>query len=226
MDPLDRLVHAGAGLLARVDDTLARSGAPGGHPIWPLLRRLRALPGEAVVAVAAFDPAPLTAAGSALRDLRPGYARSHAAVARSVEWQGAGADAFDAHRAALAAYLATDPTDPDTLGGRLAATIGYADAVADWLAHSRSVVARTLAEVLTCAEAVTLGTAPVSDATADPVVAGAAARIGATLLSTVLDVHDRGEDLIRRHGPGLAELPYRGPSDVAPRLEAITRIRL
>ncbi|MEV0394531.1 hypothetical protein [Polymorphospora rubra] len=212
MDALDQLVRAGAGLLVRVDDVLARSGAPDGDPIWPLLRRLRVLPGDAVRTVAGFDPAPLAAAGSALHDLRPGYARGHAAVARNVDWTGAGADTFDAHRTALTTHLSDDP---DGMGGRLAATAAYAEAVADWLTQSRSTLARTLAAVLTCAEAVTLTAGPTgADPDRDDPLA--AARIGTVLLRAVADVYESGEDLLRRHASGLAELPYRGPADVPP----------
>ncbi|MEV7228922.1 hypothetical protein [Polymorphospora sp. NPDC051019] len=213
MDALDQLVRAGAGLLVRVDDILARSGAPDGDPVWPLLRRLRALPGEAVRAVAAFDPAPLATAGSALHDLRPGYARGHAAVARGVDWTGGGADSFEAHRTALATHLSDDP---DGLTGRLAATATYAEAVAEWLAGSRATLARTLATVLTCAEAVTLTAAAPAGAGPDSDDALAAARVGTVLLQAVADVYESGEALLRRHASGLAEVPYRAPADPPP----------
>jgi len=47
MDLLDRVTGPAADLLARVDDGLLAEGAPAGHPIWPLLRRAGALPGDA-----------------------------------------------------------------------------------------------------------------------------------------------------------------------------------
>jgi hypothetical protein len=55
MDPFDRLAGPAGDLRRRVGESLAAGGAPEGHPIWPLLRRLRALPGEAL---AALRPAP------------------------------------------------------------------------------------------------------------------------------------------------------------------------
>jgi hypothetical protein len=80
MDALDLLAGPAGELLTRVDGALARSGAPDAHPIWPLLRRVGALPGAAVGAVAELRPAPLAAAAPSLRTLAQGYAEASAAA--------------------------------------------------------------------------------------------------------------------------------------------------
>ncbi|MEV4760582.1 hypothetical protein AB0J86_36520 [Micromonospora sp. NPDC049559] len=219
MDPLDRLAGPGADLLRRVDDTLVAAGAPDDHRIWPLLRRLRALPGEAVAAVAALHPAPLAEAGGALRTRLPEYEDARAALAREVSWQGAGAEAYAAQRDALAAYLTAGP---ESLAGRLSATAGYAAALGDWVTASRGALARTVAEVLGSAEAVALlpGAAEDGPASAAP----AAAEIGARVLTTVAEAYDRAEALLARWAPRLGEVDFRPPAGTAARFDLTTRV--
>jgi hypothetical protein len=202
MDALDHLTGPAADLLTRVDDLLCRAGAPAGHPVWPLLRRLGALPGDAVAAVAALRAGPLTAAGPTLRDLAHRYADVAAPLTGDDRWQGAAGQAYDAARRGLAAHL---DSEADSLTGRLHSTAGYADALADWVDRGRRAVARTLAEVLASAEAVTVtvGRAP----TGVPGPALAAAEIAARVLGVVADVHAEGEELLRRWAPELGELP-------------------
>jgi hypothetical protein len=236
MDPLDRLAGPAGDLLRRVDETLAAGGAPEGHPIWPPLRRMRALPGEAVAAVAALRPAPLADAGNAVRALIREYDDARASLDDGGSWEGAGAEAFAAHRDALAAHLTGGP---ESLTGRLDTTAGYADALADRVRQSRAALARTLAEVLGSTEAVTVvaggpdhTSLPAGTARGDgrPVRAGAtvdvpAADIGARVLATVAEVYDRAEDLLHRWGPSLAELTYRAPIEAAGgRLDTTMRI--
>ncbi|HET6214528.1 MAG TPA: hypothetical protein VFE14_16800 [Micromonosporaceae bacterium] len=199
-DALDRLVGVAGDLLARVDGTLAGFGAPADHPVWPLLSRLRTLPGEAVGALAAATAAPLATAGGVLRLLQREYAHARAALPAAPGWRGAGADAFAGQWGALGAHL--DSASPDDLAGRLAATTSYVDDLAGWLAELRAAVARTLAVVVISAEAVRVRTA------ADPV---AAADIAACLLATLADGWERGERLRGRCGTGLGELVYRAP---------------
>ena len=66
-DALDHLAGPADALLDRVDRLLATAGAPDGHRIWPLLRRLRVLPGDAARALLACRSAPLTGVGAAAR---------------------------------------------------------------------------------------------------------------------------------------------------------------
>jgi hypothetical protein len=220
MDPLDHLAGPAAELLGRVDDLLAVAGAPEDHRIWPLLRRLGALPGAALGDVVALRPAPLAAAGHAVRKLIGEYDHVRASLTGGDPWQGAGAEAYAAHRTALAAYL---DGGVESLTGRLDATAAYADALAGWVVDSRNALARTLAEALGSAEAVAVVTAGTNAAA--NTAALAAAEIGARVLTTVAEVDERARLLLHHATPSLTELAYRGPTDAAPtRLDATTWI--
>lgn len=221
-DALDRLATPAAELLSRVDQLLAAAGAPATHAIWPLLRRLRALPGDTVAAVVALRPEPFAAGGDSLRGLLPGYVAAQAELTAEVDWQGAAGTAFEAHRNSLAAQLAEGP---QSVHGRVTAAAEYASALADWVSRTRLTLARTLAEVLGSAEAVSVVSALVSTATpavpARPAVPAppalpaqrAAAEIGARVLASVVAAYDEAEELLARWRPVLAEVPYRPPAD-------------
>lgn len=229
MDPLDHLAGPSAELLARVDALLVDAGAPANHPIWALLRRLGALPGDAVGTVDALRSAPLAAAAPPLRELIREYDVVRASLAEGGSWEGAGADAFAAQRGALATYLAGGE---ESLTGRLATTASYAEALAEWVAQSRDRLARTLAEVLGSAEAVAVVTGGATtpstgahdgDQGATQARAGqAAAEIGARVLATVAEAYDQAEALLHGWAAGLAELPYRAPVEGASRLDGGT----
>ena len=227
MDALDRLAPPAADLLARVDDTLVRCGAPPEHPVWPLLRRLRALPGEAVAAIAAASPAPLDAAGAALRRLDEGYAQAYAALPAEIEgWRGVGAESFAAQWTALRTHLGED------LAERLRDTRSFVAAVERWARDTRAALARTLAVVLTSAEAVVVRAAVApTDVSAAPAVPGddgpaagpaapdvvrAAADIAARVLRTLAEAYDRGAALLDEWAPRLDEVAYRAPAQVSP----------
>lgn len=229
MDVLDRVADPGADLLARVDAALSAAGAPAGHPIWPPLRRIGALPGTAAEAVVALRPEPLTAAAAALRGFSEEYAETHAAVPPPDGWQGAGAQAYAAHWAGLSAHLAGGP---ESLAGRLAATAGYADALADWMRETRLALARALAAVLGSAQAVTLVGGPAvrdeglrpGGSRAAAVTVLAAAEIGVHVLDPLARAYDRAEELRRVWAPQLAELPYRSMETVPASPGAVTRV--
>jgi len=201
MDALDHLAGPATALLDRVDSALVASGAPGGHPIWPLLRRLGALPGAATSTIAGLRPAPLAAAGPSLHSIIEVYEERGAAIADSGSWEGAGAEVFGQHQAALSAHVGE-------MAGKLASTEGYSAAVAEWIEESRAGLARELAAVLGSREAVTITVEP----TGVP-VAVAAAEIGARVLGAVDVAYERAELLLRRWETELAELPYRSPDD-------------
>ncbi|MFY1705571.1 hypothetical protein ACN28G_28300 [Micromonospora sp. WMMA1923] len=152
MDALDRLAEPGLDLLRRVD-TLLAGGAPEGHPVWPLLRRLQVLPAEAVRGFLDLHPAPLTTAGDEVRRLIRSYDQACAPLTDPVAWSGPAAASYGQARAALLRHL---DEGPESLIGRLESTAGYADALADWVERSRIALARTLAEVLGSTEAVTV----------------------------------------------------------------------
>lgn len=217
MDALDQLAGPAADLLDRVDDLLARAGAPDDHRIWPLLRRLRVLPGDAARVITASRSASLARAGHAVHNLIREYDDAGESLADDDSWRGAAADAFATRRNALADRLTAGP---DSLTGRLAATAGYAQAVVDWTADSRTALARTLVGVLISAEAVTVVTA---EAPGDR-AARAAAEIGARVLATVVEAYDAGERLLARWTPALAELPDQRAAAVMINWDATTWI--
>jgi len=220
MDPLDRLIHPASDLLSRVDDVLAEVGAPDGHRIWPLLRRLEMLPGDVLTAVAALRAAPFEAAAGRLRSRSGGYEQAQAALT-GTGWEGAGAEAYERARHALHAHLAGGP---DSLTGRLGATASYLEAVAGWAAASRLTLARTVAEVLASAEAVAVVTGGAGGVTGG--AAGPAAEIGARVLAVGVAAADRADELVRRWDPQLAPVDFRPPDGVAGRFDGVTRIAL
>jgi hypothetical protein len=230
MDPLDRLARPAADLLGRVDDLITGGGAPADHRIWPLLRQLRVLPGQAVGAICELRPAPLAAAGTAARGLLGEYDHTGAALRGDLPWRGAGAAAFAAHREALAAHL---DGPGESLVGRLTATAGLADAVADWIVRTRLGLARTLAAALGSVEAVTLVTGDAGRASdvgsgSDPAPGvAAAAELGARVLGTVAAAYEEAEALARGWPAAPTELTYRpaAPTGGLP-LDGTTRLAL
>ncbi|MEO3776171.1 hypothetical protein ABGB16_04785 [Micromonospora sp. B11E3] len=220
MDPLDRLAEPGLDLLDRVD-TLLASGAPEGHPLWPLLRRMQALPGEAVRAFLDLHPAPLAEAGHAVRALVGAYDEVSRTLADPVAWSGAAASAYDGSRAALLRHL---DEGPDSLVGRLESTAGYADALADWVEGSRLALARALAHVLCSAEAVRVraATAPGAEPRATGLVA--AADVAYRVLSVLGVAYDGAETLLRQWSPSLTESVWRAPVGGPAHYDTATRI--
>jgi hypothetical protein len=225
MDALERLAGPASDLLALVDRALARSGAPDAHPVWPLLRRVGALPGVAVGAIAELRPAPLAAGGPSLRMLAEGYAEASAAatihaptgttgralMVDSGGWQGMAAEAFAARWSALSAHLAGGV---DSLSARLETTAAYAESIASWMARTRGAVAETLARVLTSAEAVAVVTGPAGAGWFGaewpaPPAARAHADIAAAVLYPIARACEQASELAERWSPRLTELAYR-----------------
>ncbi|MEU2168006.1 hypothetical protein ACH47V_15805 [Micromonospora chersina] len=220
MDALDRLAEPGLDLLARVDVLLA-AGAPDGHRLWPLLRRMQVLPGAAVREFLDLHPAPLTGAGHAVRRLVRGYDDTCALLTDPVAWSGAAAAAYDEARSALLRHLGEGP---ESLVGRLESTAGYADALADWVEGSRVALARALAEVLRSAEAVTVHAATRPGADAGRAGALAAAEIATRVLGVLGVAYDGAETLLHQWAPSLAETTWRDRAATAPRYGGTTRI--
>lgn len=181
MDRLDRLLGPAVPLLRRVDDILAVAGAPADHEVWGFLRRVRLLPSDAVEAVAALRPAELADAAPELR----ADARSYAGLAESLpppgSWSGEAAEAYDASRRHAADTLSGTP---QSLDRRLEATADLADALIEWMEHTRGSLALTLAEVLTSSEALVLAAEPPPDPVT-PRNTRAAADVAARVLETV-----------------------------------------
>jgi hypothetical protein len=230
MDALDRLSGPADDLLVRVDRALGVSGAPETHPIWPLLRRVGALPGAAVSAVSGLRPAPLAAAAPSLRTLARWYAEASVAagapqvrrtdaggphesvgVGGGAGWEGAAAEAFADQWGALSAYLAGVG---ESLSARLEATAAFADSLAAWMARTRGALAEALARVLASAEAVSVVSEPAVDGwitrpAAAPTALRACADIGAAVLAPVALAYEQAGELAVDWPPRLAELPFR-----------------
>jgi hypothetical protein len=211
VDPLDRLAGPVRDLLGRVDGALMATGAPADHPIWALLRRVGALPGEAVAAVADLRPEPLVQAAADLRVIADEYAAVR--VGEPDGWTGPAAEAYAARWRDLARHLGGE--GPDSMAGRLAATAEYLAETAGWIAVARRELARALAAALGSAEALRLRTA------ADAV---AAAAIGARVLAAVAQAQDRGWTLADRWAGRLDELPYRPSTVDAARVAGTTTV--
>lgn len=219
MDALDRLAEPGLDLLDRVDRLLA-AGAPDGHRLWPLLRRMQVLPGAAVRGFLDLHPAPLAEAGRAVRRLVPSYDDVCRTLGDPVVWSGPTASAYDQARTALLRHL---DEGPESLVGRLESTAGYADALADWVEGSRRTLARALAEVLGSAEAVRVRAADAAQPGGPALLA--AADIGHRVLAVLGVAYDGAETLLRQWSPSLTEVTWRGPVVGPTRYDTTTRVR-
>jgi hypothetical protein len=215
MDPLDLISAPADDLLARVDDVLTVAGAPAEHRIWPLLRRLGALPSDVLQAFVSLQAAPFDAAAARVRSIAGEYDDARPAL-RAVYWEGAGGQAYEQAREALAAHLVDGP---DSLVGRLEATARYLEAIAEWVDRSRRTLARTLAETMSSAEAVAVVTA---GAAGPGPVAGA--DIGARVLAVAAEAGEDAEALLRRWDRALAPVAFRAPTAAVSRLDGTTRI--
>ena len=213
MDTLASVAEPGRDLLARVDAVLAASGAPADHPIWPLMRRVGALPGDVLEAFCALVPENLAAAGERVRVRAETYAEERADLAAAVtatDWTGTSASAFEQRWAALGEHLGGSAApDAPSLAGRLAATASYVDDVAAWMRAARGDLAHEVATALGSQEAVRLR---VADAGAGGTsVAGAAATIGVAVLAAAERQAGAAEEVAERWAGRLAELPFRPP---------------
>ncbi|HTF07703.1 MAG TPA: hypothetical protein VK659_05965 [Asanoa sp.] len=209
-DALDHLAGPAGELLARVDDVLARFGAAEDDPVWMLLRRVRALPGEAVAAlVPSLAASPVAAAAAAVRERAGPYADAQAALTTPVAWEGPAGEAFAAHTSRLAGDLG-DAADA------LAATGRLADEVDAWIDHTRSRLAAVLADALGSAEAVAV---VLGMADAPRSASAIATRVLAAIDEAVTD----GETLLHRRHAAAARPPARGAVPPAS-YERITRL--
>jgi hypothetical protein len=239
MDALDRVAAPGRDLLDRVDAALVAAGAPASDPIWPLMRRTGALPGEALEFALGLDAESMLAAAAELRARAAEYAQRHGELAVHVGagvWEGSSAEAFNALWRALGDHIGDGAAaDQLSLTGRLLATSSYLDSVAHWVTWLRGELAATVAAALRSAEAVTLrGVAPVNafdmaamNPTTSEALTQAAATVGALVLDTMVESMRAGHDLHGEWAPWLVELPYRSPADTGPTgASAITRVEL
>jgi hypothetical protein len=197
-DLLDRVAEPGLDLLRRVDSVLTAAGAPADDPVWPLLRRAGALPGDILAELLGADAAPLFTAGEALRAEAATVSRDADAVPTPAGWRGHAADEFAAQWSAAVSQV-------DRITERLTGTGLYAAEVAAWVAGSRRQFAIAVAECLASPEAATVRLA---GAAHDPAVGAAAAAIAAHVLETVVAAVDAGQLLARRWAGHLDEVRY------------------
>ncbi len=193
MDALIRVRAAADGLLAQVDGALTRHGAPGEHEIWGLLKRSGLLPGDALAGAADWLPPVLAGRAALLRRQAEAHADVWASLSGSAAlsgWEGEAATAFEVRMGTIGARL-------DEAGHAAERLAGCLDELADWLGGARHRLARTLADALVSAEAVTLA---VPGPLASPVAqANAAATIGASVLAEVGTFWDTGLEIWQRH---------------------------
>jgi hypothetical protein len=211
MDALARLEPVARDLLHEVDEALSTLGAPAEHRIWSLLRDIGTTPADAVAFFTDLTGQHLLHVAEQLREQADGYGA--AAVPATVRWEGGAADAYAVRAGALNTHLAQG------MAGRLAETASYAGAIGEWQQRSRDRLARTLAEVLGSAQAVTvrLGAADAVRAAAD---------IGAWVLDAVGVALTEGRDLRLRWSERLNEVHYRTPADARPaRADATIHLR-
>jgi len=243
MDALARLYPVAHQLLAQVDLALATLGAPAEHPVWNLLRRLGATPGDVVGHLAGLRPEPLREAALALHAEAETYRSIEVPV--EVAWSGAAAEVYRAHAAALAVHLGrADAVAADaSMIGRLAAMAAYAEQAADWVQDARDRMARALADVFSSTQAVQLKGGPglggleeltrapagvpaatVPAATVPAATVLAAADIAVWLLAAAEEVLVAGQDLHARFAAELGEVPFVAPEHGPTRIHATVRL--
>jgi hypothetical protein len=227
MDVLDRIAGPGRDLLSRVDTMLAAGGGPPDHPVWPLLRRVGALPGDVLAAFCALAPEQVTAAGNAVRGRAEAYVEERDDLAASVAattWEGGSAASFGQRWASLGGYLGADVApDAQSLAGRLAATASYLEEVAGWMRSARRDLAYEVATALGSMEAVRVRT-PAPAAPGQPDRAGpAAATIGAVVLAVADRQAGAAEEVLERWADRLTDLPFRPSTDPVGRTGTATR---
>lgn len=194
MDLLDRVAPVGRDLLSRVDVVLQATGAPAGHPVWPLLRRVGTLPGAAVDHLCGAGPQLLGPVHDRLTEQARRYPELVAQIGPPAGWRGDAAGAFAARWGAVTDLIGSGD-QPQSLAGRLTATAEYLGAVQDWWQQTRRTVAAGLADCLGSTQAVRLR------ASGSAEVAMAAADIGAYLLAVVADRLEQGDLLTRADDP-------------------------
>lgn len=227
MDILDRVAVTGRDLLSRVDSVLVAGGAPADHPVWPLMRRVGALPGDVLDAFCALTPEQVTAVGAAVRGRAEAYVEERADLAAAVAattWEGDSAAAFGQRWAALGGHLGGEVApDSPGLAGRLAATACYLDEVAGWMRSARRDLANEVATALGSLEAVRVR----APATGDPDRSDQAGPAAATIGAVVLAVADRqagaAEEVLERWAGRLTDLPFRPSTDPVGRTGTATR---
>lgn len=211
-DLLDRVAGPAFDLLERIDASLDGFGAPADHPVWPLSRRLGALPTAAVEHFFELTPDAVREAGERLREVA-GSCRDEAAAGSPTSWRGATADEYESRWVEICAYLAGDG---DSLAGHLDATASYLLDLADWIAGSRRHIAGELAACLGASETVALRRAGEPNLGIDRAAIVVAADLGARVLDVVAQCVDDGWRVRQRWAGALGEVTVRTSAALQP----------
>lgn len=211
MDALAQLAPVAAPLLRDVDRALLTLGAPPTHPALPALGRVGSTPSAVVAFAAELEPSRLRQAATALREQATAY--EQASIPTQPPGEGELARRYAATATAVRDHLAGPA---DSLAARLRDQASYVESLAAWQQELRESLARALARVMTCGQAVTVrsyATRPDDVANLKAAVE-AAADIAAVLLGVAEDAAAAGRAVVRSPRP-LDELPYRSsaPSD-------------
>lgn len=211
MDALAQLAPVAAPLLRDVDTALTTLGAPPAHPVLPALGRVGSTPSAVVSFVAELEPSRLRQAAAALREQATAY--EQASIPTQPPAEGAMANRYTVTARAVRDHLAGTA---DSLATRLRAQASYVESLAEWQQGLRERLARALAQVMTCGQAVAVRSyaARPTDVASLGAAVEAAADIAAVLLGVAEDAAAAGRDVIAA-ARGLDELPYRPapPSD-------------
>ena len=204
MDLLDRVAGPGLDLLGRVDAALVAGGAPAGDPVWALLRRAGALPGDLVEHLIDAGGDELASAAEQIHADARALDRENDAIPGTAGWRGGAAESFAGQWSAALGQT-------DRIVQRLTASADFAADVAAWVSGTRRQVAGAIAECLASREAATVRLAwPVPDAD----TSAAAAAIAAHVLSVVVDAAEAGEALRQRWAGHLDEVQYQPAAPV------------
>jgi hypothetical protein len=186
MDALVRLQEASMGLLGRVDRVLALHGAPEQHAIWPLLRRGGLLPGDAVAAAAGWSPESLQQPIALLHKHRERLVEVEHLLRPPSGWQGPAAEGATARVEALQRSHEVLARNAEVLEAGLGE-------LTEWFGEARARLGRSLARVMSSAQAVTVTIGDESPL----LTAQAAADMGAELLGEVERFWVGAQELVR-----------------------------
>jgi hypothetical protein len=201
MDLLDRVIDPATDLLSRVDAVLVRCGAPHDHPVWAEMSRARALPSEALTALAALAPTEMNVLADQLSQMATSLAGSTDAVPTDLGSQGVAAEGFATAWRGLSAQIAaghagssvpghpTPSQPPSELADRIAATAAQCAEIAQWASDARRELAGELGACLGSSEAVLIRAA--QEPLGEPAMR-AAADIAALVLGTASRAIERG----------------------------------
>jgi hypothetical protein len=198
-DLLARVWPHAEDLVRRVDAQIQLDGAPPEHPVWTQLRRVGALPTDAVEHFLWLDAGSVGADRDRVIDEAEAV-RTTAGQVRSGAWRGAGAEAYAARWTHLIGYI-------DDLDRRMSDTALFLGEAARWVRHSRDELAMELAACLGSREAVAIKVELTSG--------GAAADLAERILAAVADCIESGWQLRQRWADRLGEVPWREPDGAA-----------